>query len=123
MCSKNVLLLRAVSSRVLALPSPKVDTHIIQRPLGLPVELLVGEGRIRSQIGHISSTTGHNDIGQVPTYSLAESTDDLQDSVADTSSQVVGLALVVVAGLFPLDLLERSHMSIGTVDNMQVIAI
>lgn len=114
--------MRTVSPRVLTLPSPEVDTHVVQGPFSLPVELLIGEGRIGSQVRHISRTTRHNDIGQVPTNSLAESTDHLQDSVANSSSQVVGLALVVVAGLFPFDLLERSYMSIGTIDNMQVIA-
>lgn len=113
----------SISIRVVALPSPKIGAHLIESLFCLPVQLPVGETRVRGQVGDITSTTVGHLVGQLGSDSLVEGLDHIKDRVAGAGSQVVGLAAKVSCSLLLIQLCQSCDVALCKIHNMKIIAI
>lgn len=106
---------------VVALPPPKIRTHLVQCLLGLPVQLLVCKAGVGRQVGHIAGATLRDDVGQVAAHGLGEGPDHVKDRVAGAGAQVVGQAVKVARGRFSVHLVQGGNVALGEIDDMEVV--
>jgi hypothetical protein len=108
----------AVTLGVVLNPSPEVIAGLLHGELGLPVELLVGEGRVGSKIENVSLSSGTDLVGKIATDDLAEGLDNLKDSAATSGTQVPCLD----TGLVLAQVVEGHQVTAGKVDNVDVVS-
>lgn len=106
---------------VVALPSPKVRTHLIQCLLGLPVQLSIRKAGVGRQVGHITGATLGDDVGQVAAHGLGEGPNHVKDRVAGAGAQVVGQAAKVARGCFGVHLVQGGDVALGEIDDVEVV--
>lgn len=110
--------LLAVALRVVVGPAPEILARALHGQLRLPVELLVGEGRVGRQIQHITLAAGNHLVGQIAADSLGEGLDDVEDGAAAAGAKVPGLD----TGLVLAQVLQGGEMAAGEVENVDVVA-
>jgi hypothetical protein len=99
-------------------PSPKIIAGFLHSELGLPVELLVGEGRVGSKIENVSLSSGTDLVGKVATNDLAEGVDNFKDGAATAGSQVPCLDTRLVL----TEVVKGHQVTSGKVDDVDVVS-
>jgi len=107
----------SVALRVVLDPSPEVVAGLLHGKLGLPVELLVGEGGVGSKVEDISLSSGADLIGKITADDLAEGLDDLEDGAATARTQVPCLD----TGLVLAEVVEGHQVTAGEIDDVDVV--
>lgn len=108
----------SVTLGVVADPFPKVVAGLLHGELGLPVELLVGEGRVGSEIENVSLSSRLDLVGEIAANDLAEGLDNLKDSASTAGTQVPRLD----TGLVLAQVVKSDKVAAGKVDNVNVVS-
>ncbi|KND92431.1 putative quinone oxidoreductase [Tolypocladium ophioglossoides CBS 100239] len=110
--------LLSVALGVVVHPSPQVLAGLFHGELRLPLELLVGQRRVGSQVQHVALSAGNDLVLEVAANDGAERLDHLEDGAAAAGAQVPGLD----AGLVLAEVVEGDEVALCQVDNVDVVA-
>lgn len=108
----------SVTLGVVADPFPEVVAGLLHSELGLPVELLVGEGGVGSEIENVSLSSRADLVGEIAANDLAEGLDDLKDSASTAGTQVPCLD----TGLVLTQVVKSDKVAAGKVNNVNVVS-
>jgi hypothetical protein len=108
----------SVTLGVVADPFPEVIAGLLHGELGLPVELLIGEGGVGSEIEDISLSSRADLVGEITADDLAEGLDDLENGASTAGTQVPCLD----TGLVLAEVVKRDKMAAGKVNNVNVVS-
>src|SRR6478609_6315409 len=108
-----------VTSRVLALPPPRVRAHVVDRPGRHPAELVVGPGRVGPEGREVSGPTADDVVRDRHSRGAFERLDQLQHRGAPARPEVPG-ANRLVGGRDPV---ECRDMAGGEVLDVDVVAL
>lgn len=110
--------LLSVSLGVVADPSPKVLTSLLHGELSLPLQLLVGQLGVGSQVQDITGSASDDLVLQVAADDVAESLDDLEDGAASAGAQVPGLD----TGLLGAEVVEGLQVASSKIHHVDVVS-
>ena len=105
------------SVRIVLLPVPGVAAHILDAVFSLPAQFALGLGGIAVAGGNVARTAGLDAVGHVDAVDLDEGLHHVEHGIAVTGADIVdGDALLA------LNALKSSHMSLGQIDHVDVVA-
>jgi hypothetical protein len=99
-------------------PPPQIRTCILERELRLPAQLRIRPCRIGCQIQHVARSPPDDFIWQLPSHSITECFDHLEDSAATPRAEVPGSD----AGVDISEVVECSEVPFGEINYVDVIA-
>lgn len=99
-------------------PAPEVGAGILQRQLCLPTQLLVGKGRVSSEIQNVALSALDNLVGKITPNNVAKGLDHLENCAAAAGSQIPCLDTRLVVS----QVLERRKVPARKVQHVDVIA-
>jgi hypothetical protein len=106
-----------VSLRVVLGPQPQILASLLEGALGLPAELLVGTGRVGSQIENVTGAAGSDLVGQVAADGLGKGADHLVDGAAAACAEVPGAD----AGVVGAEVVEGFEVAVCKVEDVDVV--
>lgn len=68
--------------RIITNPPPQILAGVLERELGLPAQLLVGAGRVGSQVEHVAGSAFDDFVFERAADDLAEGVDHLEHGAA-----------------------------------------
>lgn len=108
----------SVTLGVVADPFPEVVAGLLHCELGLPAELLVGEGRVGSEVENVSLSSRFDLVGEIAANDLAEGLDNLKDSASTAGTQVPCLDTRLVLA----QVVKSDKVAAGKVNNVNVVS-
>lgn len=110
--------LLSVSLGVVADPPPEVLAGLLHGELSLPLELLVGQLGVGSQVQDVTRSAGNDLVLQVAADDVAKSLDDLKDGAASAGAQVPGLD----TGLLGAEVVEGLQVASSKIHDVDVVS-
>lgn len=110
--------LLSVSLGVVADPPPEVLAGLFHGELSLPLQLLVGQLGVGSQVQDITGSASNDLVLQVSADDVAESLDDLKDGATTAGTQVPGLD----TGLLGAEIVEGLQVASSKIHNVNVVS-
>lgn len=104
--------------RVILRPEPQIRARILQRPLRLPVEFLVGTRRVGGEVEHVAVATGRDFVGERLADGRGEGVDHLVDGAAAAGSQVPG----AYARVLGAEVVEGFQVAVCEVEDVDVVS-